>query len=250
MKLPQKSVIQISTPARSRNYVWEENSKYLPRNLEIVSIDDIEALPIEKKHELFSRKDIEVGDVFVKDEIRGQYLPIEDARDMMRKSKDEAIDYVAGLLGASLIKRELLIVDEKIKKVEYDASGNYKVVKADVSLSKEDKEKERTRSEYEQKSPGQFTREGYDKAVEYCKTHGLINDPDFRRLLENRHPDHPNKLKSSVYSFELTRECESLMDIAMGLNVLKDVLKLSAGFHSSTEVSRTIKLKVTFEFGE
>lgn len=250
MKKPQKSVIQISTPARSRNYVWEEKVKYLPRNIEIVSIKDIEALPPKEKNSLFSRKDIEVGDVFIKDEITGQYLPIEDARDMMRERKDEAIDHVAGLLGASLIKRELLILDEKTKKVEYDGSGNYKLVKADVALSEDEREKVRHRYDYEQHAPGQYTRESYDEAVDYCVTHGLMNDPEFRRLLENRRPEHPNKLTRSTYSFELTRECESLMDIAIGLNVMKDVFKLSAGFHSSTKISRTIRLKVTFEFGE
>lgn len=246
---PDALTIHVVSPEKSVNYKWEKGSDKLSRDLRIVSVDELRSLPKEVRSKYFQTYVFEEGMVFVLDKINERYYPIENANDELPQNKNRAIDNIAALLGAKSIKRE--IISRKSYKREFDASGNLKIIKfsADASYSTKYKEQEEKRYTGTKTFLGNYTKEGYEQALQYCKKTGLIHDPEIRRMLEDRDPTHPNHIISEEYEISLTNEVEQMTECAFSLKYLGGVFSLSGKVNESIENSNEMRISFKIEYG-
>lgn len=94
---------------------------------------------------------------------------------------------------------------------------------------------------------GNYTHEGYLRAVELAKANGLISDPTIATLLEQRLPSHPNPIASQEYHVNVTA------DLDKSIHVLEDIsanLQDKVGGHLKVDVntSRKVDQSATVDF--
>jgi len=94
---------------------------------------------------------------------------------------------------------------------------------------------------------GNYTHEGYLRAVELAKVNGLITDPTIAALLEQRLPSHPNPIASQEYHVNVTA------DLDQSIHVLEDIsanLQDKVGGHLKVDVntSRKVDQSATVDF--
>ncbi len=86
---------------------------------------------------------------------------------------------------------------------------------------------------------GNYTQEGYLRAVELAKINGLIADPTIAALLEQRIPSHPNPIESQEYHVNITA------DLDRNIHVLEDIsanLRDKVNGHLKVDVSTSRKV--------
>lgn len=94
---------------------------------------------------------------------------------------------------------------------------------------------------------GNYTQEGYERAIEKAKDHGLISDPAIAALLDQRRPSHPNPIASQEYHVNVTA------DLDKSIHVLEDIsanLHDKIGGHLKVDVntSRKVDQSSTVDF--
>lgn len=98
---------------------------------------------------------------------------------------------------------------------------------------------------------GNYTHEGYLRAVEAAKVNGLINDPAIATLLEQRRPSHPNPIASQEYHVNVTADLDKsihvLEDIRANLqNKIGGQLKVDVNTSRKVDQSATVDFFVSF----
>ena len=247
---PDALTIHVVSPEKAVNYKWEKNSERLSKSLSIKSIDELNSLPVEIRRKYFQVPSFEEGMVLVLDRINDTYYPITSAKDILPQNKNRAIDHIAALLGAKSIVRE--IVTRQIAKRQFDASGNIRIlkVKAEGSFSEQEKILQEKKYTGKKTFPGNRTEEGYNLAMEYCTQTGLIYDPEIKRMLEDRNPNHPNPISTEEYTVSLTDEVEQLTEYAFSLKYLGGAFSLSAKVSESLENSYEMSLGLKIDYGD
>lgn len=225
---PQKNVIHVTSDEKSRNYLWERDSDKVSKNIEIVSVDELQSLPFEARRKMFSVQDIEEGMVFVKDPFSSRYYLASEVADKLSDNKYNALSRIAMYLGAKRIVREIESVKTKSREFNSETGVTYKVVDVGLNIHSSSTEGYKKRYNKEEIFDGIATESGYQKAVEYCEKTGLIYDDSIQYLLEARNPKNDNKKRHEDIRTEITSECENSLDIAFSLNVLKGVFSLNA----------------------
>ena len=94
---------------------------------------------------------------------------------------------------------------------------------------------------------GNYTHEGYMRAVELAKVNGLITDSTIAALLEQRLPSHPNPISSQEYHVNVTA------DLDKSIHVLEDIsanLQDKVGGHLKVDIntSRKVDQSATVDF--
>lgn len=247
--VPDALTIMVTSPEKSVNYRWEKESGKLSRDLQILSIDDLNSLPLDIRQKNFDVKHFSEGMVLVKDPINNRYIRAEEANEKLPKLKNDAIDHIVSLLGAKRIRRSVIQYDEE--KQELDASGNIKVFKMSASANYSSVEIEAKKKEFtrEKRFSGNRSVEGYNQALEYCEKNGLIYDPEIRQILEDRAPSHPNPVTSDSYKITLTSESAKAMEAAFSLSYL-GCFSLSAAVKESISIKRMVIIEFEVEYGE
>ncbi len=245
---PQKNVIHITSNEKSRNYKWEKDSNKISTNLQIVSIDDIESMPLDMRREMFSVRDIEEGMVFVKDPVSDRYYLSSGVADEMSKNKANAISLVAMYLGAKKVIREIDSIKTKTREFKSGVGATYKVVDMDFKANKSSYDAIKSKYASTEEFDGIASENGYQKALDYCKRTGLIYDPSFQYFLEQRNPENDNKKRVEDIRTEITSECDEELDIAFSLNALKGVFTLDAKCENSLKVTNQLTVHSRIEF--
>lgn len=244
---PEALTIHVVSPEKAVNYKWEKGSEKL-KNISILSVDELNALPVETRNKYFQTPVLEEGMVLILDRINNTYYPIATAKETLPQNKNRAIDHIAALLGAKSIKRE--IVTRQTSKRKFDASGNIQVVlfKADSNYSKQEKEMMEKKYTGQKSFAGTRTLDGYNQAVAYCKQTGLINDPGIYSMLEDRNPNHPNPILAEEYAISLTNEVEEITELAFNLTY-GTIFSLSGKINEALESSHEMTLSFNVEYG-
>lgn len=94
---------------------------------------------------------------------------------------------------------------------------------------------------------GNYTHEGYLRAVKLAEVNGLINEPAIATLLEQRLPTHPNPIASQEYHVNVTA------DLDKSIHVLEDIsanIQDKIGGHLKVDVntSRKVDQSTTVDF--
>lgn len=245
---PDKLTIHVVSPERAVNYKWEKNSEKLSKNLELISIDDLESLPVDIRDKYFDVKHFEEGMVLILDSINQRYYPAKTSIQEIPRNKDMAIDHIAALLGARKIVRSVVTVD--VQKREFSADGSIRICSFNSNGSYTSSEKTKAEKQYAgtKSYVGNWSERGYNEALEYCKKTGLIYEPGIRQMLEDRKPGHPNPKLSEDYIVTLTNGVEEATEAAFSLNYIP-VFSLSANVKEVIETSRETTLKLRIEYG-
>ena len=94
---------------------------------------------------------------------------------------------------------------------------------------------------------GNYTIEGYRRAVELAKVNGLINDPTIATLLEQRQPGHPNPIKSQEYHINVTADLDNNIHVLTDIRAnLKD--KIGGELKVDVNASRKVDQASTVDF--
>lgn len=247
MEIPKALTLHVVSPERAVNYKWEKDYNKLSPNLSIISIDELNALLPEKREKHFAVPAFEEGMVLVWDKISKKYYSIDKAKVELPVNKDRAVDHIASLLGARKIKRSN--ATSKHYKREFDVNGNVKMLfDAEGSYKHTHTENLTHKFEGEKAFKGQYSEQGFNKAVEYARECGLYNDPAIKAMLDSRNPKHPNRLLSEKYHVTMTSEVEDLSEFAFSVKFL--------GFGLSTKVeeaissSEKIEVFLEIEYGD
>lgn len=237
----EKNIIHITSDEKSRNYKWEKDANKVSKNIEIASIDDIQALPLDVRRKMFSVQDIEEGMVFIKDPFSERYYLASEVADKFSDNKYNALSRIAMYLGAKRIITEIESVKIKSREFNSESGLTYKVVDGGLNINSSTTELYKKKYNKEETFDGVSNEKGYQKAKEFSERTGLIYDPSIEYLLEARHPDNDNKKRSEDIRTEITSECDNSLDIAFSLNVLGDVFSLNAKCaHSMKETEQVI----------
>lgn len=242
-------VLHIVSPEKAVNYKWEEDSNKLPSGLQIISIDDFNSLPETIKKKRFGVRNITENAVLIFEPYSQQYISATDAEQIFFDRKFDVLSQIASLLGAAKISRKVESYEEEKRVLTADGDISYKVVEVSSNMRKEHTERYRNRYEKirEYTSP-RLTTSGFEEALKICEDTGLIYDQDFKALLDQRNPRHPNPIKREIYHIELSKELNESLEVAFHLNILKGVFSLNAGIKESISSSKRLVIETVMEF--
>lgn len=94
---------------------------------------------------------------------------------------------------------------------------------------------------------GNYSHEGYLRAVELAKVNGLSTDPTIASLLEQRRPSHPNPITSQEYHVNVTADLDKNIHVLEDISAnLKD--KISGHLKVDVKTSRKVDQSSTVDF--
>lgn len=242
------TTIYVASPETKINYLWEKASNRLSKSLEIKTVEELENLPTIERNK-FSVDNFEEGMVLIYNRIDDCYLKLsENIHQKFEDSKDRAIDYIVSLLGARKITRSVERVDCEKRILEVDGSLGYSVSDLEVKTKFSTEKRNSLAYNCTKDYAGKYSHDGYQKALDYCKSTGLIADPGIRDILRARDPQHPNPILRYTSHVSLASECEDAMDAAFSLNVLGGVFKLSASIKEVLSQKKSLTLSLDIEY--
>jgi len=242
-------VLHVVSPEKAVNYKWEDNADKLPDNLQIISIDDYNSLADTTKKELFGLRNVSENSLLILEPYSHQYILPNEAEITFFDRKFNALSQIASLLGASKISMKVESYEETKRELSVNGDISYKAV--DISATMNKAQMEHLKNKYEKireyTSP-RLTSEGFNEALRICEESGLIYDVNFKSLLAQRNPQHPNPMKKEILHIELSKELNESLDIAFHLNVLKGVFSLNAGVMNAISSSKRLMIETILEF--
>lgn len=120
----------------------------------------------------------------------------------------------------------------------------YKIVKAELSYQKEEKEKYTSTYKIESKYSGKYTTEDYEKAIKLVEQYKM---PELRHLLRQRDPKDHNQMIEYKENIELSKELNMLTECAFSLKVMP-IFSLSAGLQETLSIEKTVIFEIELKF--
>lgn len=220
-------ILHIVTEERSISYRWEEKEKKLDESLQIVSITDMNRALSQGHYSFDLSGSLSVGMVLAKHPfLPDRYIDINKAQDVIFQDKLNCMFEIAKLLGVTFIEAKATFLEERKMEMSADGELKYKWVDMTLQAQREEQQKYAKRYEREERFSGEFTQEGYQKALEKAQKYGLVNDADIQYLLKQRNPDEPNSILQQSVKVEMTKELNTLLECAMSLDILPGVFSL------------------------
>jgi len=240
-------IVRIDTDEKSIRYKWEEDATKLNPNIQIVSINDYNQLVESKDNNLILPQNAAIGSVLMKHPFRqNTYIPLEEAEIEIYKDKMFCMSAIAVRLG--------MVFDWKVELVNVqtrniDASGNVdcKYVNIDAKFKSQEEEKYRgliAMTQNIRRNPDSVStpEEEHKEAWELARKYGLQNDMEVISLLDGRNPKNAFMIKDRTISIELSKEINSMYDIAFSLKVLKGIFGMNATLNEKLSQNKTLKL--------
>lgn len=244
----QKPVVRVDTDEKSIRYKWEDEASKLNQNIGIVSIDEYNQVAKSESSDLILPRNVEVGSVLMRHPFcPNKYIPLEDAEMAIYKDKMFCMSSIALRLG--------LVFDWNIELVEVcnreiKADGSIKIgpkIKMDSSFKSSEESKYKSLMSMYQNvrvnaSSNVSPQEEYEEAWRLAHQYGLDSDTEVRSLLEGRNPSNRYIIDSRTVSLELSREINTMYDIACNLQVLRKIFSFSANLQDKVSKKKTLKL--------
>lgn len=240
-------IIRIDTDEISIRYKWEDDASKLNPNIQIVSVNDYNDLVNSKSNSLILPRNATTGSILMRHPFRkNTYIPLEEAEMTIYKDKMFCMSSIAVHLGLLFDWKVELV---SVSKRDIDASGNidYKNVKVDATFKSNEEEKYRgmismTQDVRQNPISTISSEEEYQEACDLVKKYGLENDMEIISLLDGRKPNCKHIISDRTISVELSKEVNSMYDIAYSLNVLHGLFGFSASLNEKVSQNKTLKL--------
>ena len=236
-------VIYVTTPEKSINYKWTDNSEKLSPDIQVVSIEDVKKLD----RDIVDAK-VRLGTILTRHPFKEKYIEIEKLEDAITKEKLKCLGLIAFHLGAKEYENLFAFEDTQEAKVGADGQANYKFVETGFKVDIHEKDVKTGKYWSHRTFEGCIlTEESYAIAVDKAKEYGLYYDDEVQLLLETRNPRYGNRQTSSHIEFELTRELNSSLDIAFNLKVA-NVFGLNANYNQLLIERKKIEIETKIVF--
>lgn len=242
-----KEILYISTPEKAINYKWEKGAEYLNRNVQIVSLDDLEE--VDNKIIIDKSEGIYEGMTFVKHPFMpNKYINLHNAEKEILFDKSRALGLVASCLGAKKISSEIILQNVKELKINSNNEIEAKAIDIKADLDYESLKKDLEKYKIDETYSGILSVKSYEEAKDQMKKYNLVGNGELEYILSQRDPLKTNLLLSRKVEMEISNEYNSLLGSAFSLNYLDTVFKLSTNFKKKTSTQKNIKIIYTIDF--
>ena len=201
---------------------------------------------------LIGNKDFEYcknGTIFIKHPFfPNTYLELEDALDthQIMHEKLSCISTIIQSLGATKFSGKAQFIKEETVNIKNTSEINYKATKISAKVAKDKNDKLQQTLTLNETGSGQFSEDNYSKAKKLAEDYGLNNDIDIKTLLQKRDPANCNICKSFELNYELTKEINKTLDIAVDLII--NGIALKNNYESLIKKRETINYTMNIEF--
>jgi len=248
MKNLDKQVLLVLCDEDEGNKDFLKGYKDISPDVQVISERKLPKL--RKQYEL---PDCRPGDILIEHPFKnpdGNFIRLgSDTLEKLRRLKLHTICHIAELLGAKRCHVINATGSEKTRNLEMIAKGNFHYLDSEVSIKREDVEKANYKESIESEGPGieTLTHEEYFKAHDCAVENNLESDPEVKRLLDGRNPNHRNRLKSLRVEISTQSEINQLIDIAATCWAM-DIFKLQCNYRETLEYRADYSLILEFEF--
>lgn len=240
-----KDVLYVAEDELAFNYKWEKNYRHLNKQIQVISIDDIDHY--RKEYEISALSGIHTNMVLVRHPFKPKtYVDIcRDELDFFRE-KMECINHVASLLGATRVTWAVKSEVCEEKKLKMNADGSYKITSGKMEMSNEVKNKMNSTCEVGNTFDGNYNEESFREAQAYLEERRL-SDTDLHNLIELRRPTRINKVRSRKMKTEVSQELNASKEIALSLDCM-EVFKMSTTISQTIHRWRKVEMEYTIDF--
>lgn len=228
-------VVHVATDERSRNWDLEKNSSLINKRVQIISEDDLPTIINSNKYSL--PKSIYAGDILIKDPFeQNSYMKLDDnIAQRIRYKKYCKIREIAQKLGASGcdIKEASCIEEERIWDV--NVGVNFNTISAHTNINNNESLSQKIGILVHNEFGGKckISEKSFSEAKMLSQIYNLDDDDSIKSLINMRDPDQENPLFIDSFHFDMSSECNSLLDITFSLNAIN--------FNLDANVKRTIR---------
>lgn len=240
-----KDVLYVAEDELAINHKWEKNYSHLNKQIQVISIDDIDHY--RKEYEISALSGIHTNMVLVRHPFKPKtYVDIcRDELDFFRE-KMECINHVASLLGATRVTWAVKSEVCEEKKLKMNADGSYKITSGKMEMSNEEKNKMKSACEVGNTFDGNYNEESFREAQAYLEERRL-SDTDLHNLIELRRPTRINKVRSRKMKTEVSQELNASKEIALSLDCM-EVFKMSTTIRQTIHRWRKVEMEYTIDF--
>ncbi len=231
--------------SRGKGKTQELNKRI--QDIQLVSPNDLQTAIELDGIKLRNVNSIAEGLVLVKHPfLPNTYINIDSMEEDLLNLKLDCLSSIMQDLGATSLKGHANLIEMKERTIDAKFRIEYKTIKIDPSVKKEQKEKYESSYIIEDSYNGEFNKESYIRAKEQAAKFGLDKDIAIQILMEQRNPDRPRKLMSRKRTIELTRELNKTLDIALPLSI--SGIALAPSYNGLFSSCKTIKFEFDVQF--
>ena len=229
-------VVHITNDELSRNWDLRKESRLISSKVQIISEDDIPVIQSSSIYKL-PKGQLYCGDILIKDPFeQNSYMKLDDnIAQRIRYKKYCKIREIAQKLGASGcdIKEASCIEEERIWDV--NVGVNFNTISAHTNINNNVSLSQKIGIHVHNEFGGKckISEKSFSEAKMLSQIYNLDDDDSIKSLINMRDPDQENPLFIDSFHFDMSSECNSLLDITFSLNAIN--------FNLDANVKRTIR---------
>lgn len=229
-------VVHITNDELSRNWDLRKESRLISSKVQIISEDDIPVIQSSSIYKL-PKGQLYCGDILIKDPFeQNSYMKLDDnIAQRIRYKKYCKIREIAQKLGASGcdIKEASCTEEERIWDVNVGVNFNTISVHTNINNNESLSQKIGILVHNEFGGKCKISEKSFSAAKMLSQIYNLDDDDSIKSLINMRDPDQENPLFIDSFHFDMSSECNSLLDITFSLNAIN--------FNLDANVKRTIR---------
>jgi len=229
-------VVHITNDELSRNWDLRKESRLISSKVQIISEDDIPVIQSSSIYKL-PKGQLYCGDILIKDPFeQNSYMKLDDnIAQRIRYKKYCKIREIAQKLGASGcdIKEASCTEEERIWDV--NVGVNFNTISAHTNINNNESLSQKIGILVHNEFGGKckISEKSFSEAKILSQIYNLDDDDSIKSLINMRDPDQENPLFIDSFHFDMSSECNSLLDITFSLNAIN--------FNLDANVKRTIR---------
>ncbi len=229
-------VVHITNDELSRNWDLRKESRLISSKVQIISEDDIPVIQSSSIYKL-PKGQLYCGDILIKDPFeQNSYMKLDDnIAQRIRYKKYCKIREIAQKLGASGcdIKEASCTEEERIWDV--NVGVNFNTISAHTNINNNESLSQKIGILVHNEFGGKckISEKSFSEAKMLSQIYNLDDDDSIKSLINMRDPDQENPLFIDSFHFDMSSECNSLLDITFSLNAIN--------FNLDANVKRTIR---------
>ena len=229
-------VVHITNDELSRNWDLRKGSRLISNKVQIISEDDI---PVIQRSSIYMlpKGQLYCGDILIKDPFEQNcYMKLDDnIAQKIRYKKYCKIREIAQKLGASGCDIKDASCSEEERIWDVNVGVNYNTISAHTNINNNESLSQKIGIFVHNDFGGKYiiSQQSFTEAKMLSKKYNLDDDDSIKSLINMRNPDQENPLFTDSFHFDMSSECNSLLDITFSLNAIN--------FNLDANVKRTIR---------
>lgn len=229
-------VVHITNDELSRNWDLRKESRLISSKVQIISEDDIPVIQSSSIYKL-PKGQLYCGDILIKDPFeQNSYMKLDDnIAQRIRYKKYCKIREIAQKLGASGCDIKEASCSEEERIWDVNVGVNFNTISAHTNINNNESLSQKIGILVHNEFGGKckISEKSFSEAKMLSQIYNLDDDDSIKSLINMRDPDQENPLFIDSFHFDMSSECNSLLDITFSLNAIN--------FNLDANVKRTIR---------